>query len=35
MNVVSVQKCDNCGKEFQEWSCDSCYTKSMIKKMGG
>ena len=35
MNMISVQQCNECGKEFQEWSCDYCYTKIMIKKMEG
>jgi len=33
MNMVSVQKFNESGKEFQEWSCDYCYTKFIIKKM--
>jgi hypothetical protein len=34
MGMISEQQCNECGKEFQEWSCDHCYTKSMIKRMG-
>jgi len=33
MSVILLQKCNECGKEFQEWSCDYCYTKFIIKKM--
>jgi len=35
MDVILAQKCNDCGKEFQEWSCDYCYAKFMIKKMDG
>ena len=31
MNKTKNQKCDSCGKEFQEWSCDFCYTKNVIE----
>jgi len=25
MTMISVQKCNNCGNNFTEWSCDFCY----------
>jgi len=34
MNMISVQQCNECGKKFQEWSCDYCYTKSIIQRIG-
>ena len=29
-NKITIQKCDSCGNEFQEWSCDFCYAKNVI-----
>jgi len=33
MNMISLLRFNQCGKKFQEWSCDYCYTKSIIKRM--
>ncbi|AJW70675.1 hypothetical protein NADRNF5_0983 [Nitrosopumilus adriaticus] len=30
MSLESIQKSNKCGKEFQEWSCDFCYSKSVL-----
>jgi hypothetical protein len=34
MIQVMVRKCNDCGKTFQEWACDYCYTKSVLKSNG-
>jgi hypothetical protein len=30
MSEITFQKCNDCGKAFEEWSCDFCYTKNVI-----
>lgn len=30
MTMISVQKCNDCGNNFTEWSCDFCYLKSVL-----
>ncbi|WP_420546290.1 hypothetical protein [Nitrosopumilus sp.] len=34
MNSILIQKCHDCGKKFQDWGCDHCYTRSVIEKSG-
>jgi len=34
MSLISAQKCINCDKEYEDWSCDYCYTKYVIKRVG-
>lgn len=33
MKMISVQKCNNCGNNFTEWSCDFCYLKSVLSNI--
>ena len=35
MSQTINQKCNNCGYTFEEWSCDHCYSKSVLKSGGG
>ena len=35
MDRFVIQTCNNCGKEFHEWSCDYCYTKIIINQVEG
>ena len=32
MSLISIFKCKTCGKEFEDWSCDFCYTKTVLSK---
>ena len=31
MSLVSVEKCKTCGAIHEDWSCERCYYKSVIK----
>ena len=35
MKIGVIQKCESCGKEFHEWSCDYCYAKIIINQVAG
>lgn len=35
MKLISFQKCEDCGKEFQDWACDFCYSNVVVKQVGG
>jgi hypothetical protein len=34
MKLISVQKCNGCGKEFQDWSYDYFFSKYLTKQIG-
>ncbi len=35
MSQAITQKCNECGQPFNEWACDYCYTKYVLKSVGG
>jgi len=30
MNLEAIKKCRKCGKQYRDWSCDYCYSKSVL-----